>query len=209
MTSTGRRLLPALALLAAIAGAGSALAAESEVVATAPATGAPANAPDVAPTASATGAAPSVADQIDAYLKTSPAAKLPSEGAAGVTPGDEPRKVHGMVDVSVGTGGYRSAYVRTDIPIGKNGTASIAFGETQFGNRFGNQFAGRYGGQFAPGVRQSFGLGLRFDDAALDPSSLRCRQAAGEDGLGVRRDPRIDGERLGSCTGAGMSAYPQ
>jgi hypothetical protein len=206
MTSTGRRLLPALALVAAIAVAGSAPAAESEVVATAPTAGAPPNAPDVAPAAAAaTGAAPSVAEQIDSYLKTSPAARLPADGAAGVTPGDEPRKVHGMVDVSAGTGGYRSAYVRTDIPVGQNGTASIAFGETHFGNQFG----GRYGGQFAPGARQSFGLGLRFDDAALDPSSLRCRQAAGEDGLGVRRDPRIDGDRPGACSGAGMPAYPQ
>jgi hypothetical protein len=204
MTSTGR-MLSALALAAAFAVAGSALAAEPEVVATAAATGAPPSAAEVTPTAGTTGAPPSVADQIDTYLKTSPAAKLPSEGAAGVTPGDEPRKIHGMVDVSAGTGGYRSAYVRTDIPIGQNGTASIAFGETQFGNRFG----GRYGGQFAPGARQSFALGLRFDDAALDPSGLRCRQAAGEDGLGVRRDPRIGGDRLGSCAGAGMAGYPQ
>ena len=184
-----RRLFPALALAAAFAVAGSARAAEPEVVATGAATGAP----------------PSVADQIDTYLKTSPAAKLPNDGAAGVTPGSEPRKIHGVVDVTVGTGGYRSAYVQTEVPVGKNGTASFAFGETQFGNRFG----GRYGGPFVPGARQSFGLGLRFDDAALDPSSLRCRQAGGEDGLGVRRDPRIEGERLGSCPGAGMLAYPQ
>ena len=183
------RLFPALVLAAAVAASGPVLAAEPEAVATAAAAGAP----------------PSVAEQIDNYLKTSPVAKLPADGAAGVTSGDEPRKVHGMVDVSVGTGGYRSAYVRTDIPLGQSGTASIAFGET----RFGNQFGGRYGGQFAPGARQSFGLGLRFDDAALDPSSLRCRQAAGEDGFGVRRDARIDGDRLGSCPGSGMPTYPQ
>jgi hypothetical protein len=204
MTSVGR-LLPALALVAAFAVAESALAAEPEVVATAPATGAPPNAPDVAPPAAATGAAPSVADQIDAYLKSSPAAKLSGDAAAGVTPGDEPRKIHGMVDVSAGTGGYRSAYVRTDIPIGQNGTVTIAFGQTQFGSRSG----GRYIGQYGPGSRQSFALGLRFDDAALDPSGVRCRQAGLEDGLGVQRDPRIDGERLGSCPGAGLSAYPR
>ncbi len=188
-----RRLLPALALAAAFALAGSARAAEPEVVTTGSATDAP----------------PSVADQIDTYLKTSPAAKLPSDGAAGVTSGSEPRKIHGMVDVAVGSGGYRSAYVQTEVPVGKNGTASFAFGQTQFGNRYGGQFGGRYGGQFAPGARQSFGLGLRFDDAALDPSSLRCREAGGQDGPGVRRDPRIEGERLGSCPGAGTPPYPQ
>jgi hypothetical protein len=200
-----RRLLPALALAAAFAASGSALAAEPEIVATAATTGGSPSASEVAPTAAATAGPPSVADQIETYLKTSPAAKLPSDGAAGVTPGSEPRQIHGVVDVSAGTGGYRSAYVRSDIPIGQNGTASISFGETQFGNRFG----GRYGSQFAPGGRQSFGLGLRFNDAALDPTSLRCRQAGGVDGFGVHRDPRIDGEPLGSCPGAGSSAYPQ
>jgi hypothetical protein len=204
-----RRLLPALALAGFVAASGLALAAEPEVVTTAATNSAPPTATETAPTAATaaatTGAPSSVADQIDAYLKSSPAAKLPSDGAAGVTSGSEPRKVHGEVDVSVGTGGYRSAYVRSDIPIGQNGTASISFGETQFNSRFG----GRYGGQFAPGSRQSFALGLRFDDAALDPSSLRCRQAGVDDGFGVARDPRIDGERLGSCPGPRASAYPQ
>src|SRR5437899_7727010 len=184
------RLFPALVLAAAVAASGSVLAAEPEAVATAAAAGAP----------------PSVGEQIDNYLKTSPAAALPRDGASGVISGsEEPRKVHGVVDVTVGTGGYRSAYVRSDIPVGKSATVSIAVEDTQLGNRFG----GHYGGQFAPGSRQSFALGLRFDDAALDPSGQRCRQAVGEDGIGMRRDPRIDGERLGSCPGTGAPPYPQ
>ncbi|MDB5427361.1 MAG: hypothetical protein JWR47_1933 [Phenylobacterium sp.] len=182
------RLLPALILAAAFAASGPVLAAEPEAVATAAAAGAP----------------PSVAEQIDNYLKTSPAAALPKDGASGVISGsEEPRKVHGVADVSVGTGGYRSAYVRSDFPVGKTGTVSIAVEDTQFGNRFG----GRYGGQFAPGSRQSFALGLRFD-GALDPSDCRRRQA-GDDGPDGRFDPRLDGQRLQSCRSADALRSPQ
>src|SRR5437879_7009894 len=164
------RLLSTLILAAGFVASGPVLAAEPEAVATAAAAGAP----------------PSVAEQIDNYLKTSPAAALPRDGASGVISGsEEPRKVHGVVDVTVGTGGYRSAYVRSDIPVGKSATVSIAVEDTQLGNRFG----GHYGGQFAPGSRQRFALGLRFDDDALDPSGQRCRQAAGGDGIGMPRAP--------------------
>ncbi|WP_372782825.1 hypothetical protein [Phenylobacterium sp.] len=191
--SSSRRLLSALALAAVFAGA-PALAAEPEAVATAPQSG-----PQSAP-ASAPAAAPGVAAQIDDYLKTSPAIALPQEGATGITPGSEPRKIHGVVDVTVGTGGYRSAYVRTDVPIGKSGTASIAVGETQFGNRFGGRFG--YGG------RQSLGLGLRFDDAALGSGDPRCRQAIGDGELGGFRDLRIEGAQR-PCPAAGAPASPQ
>jgi hypothetical protein len=183
--STPRRLLSALALTVLFAGA-PALAAEPEAVATAP------------PSAPAAAPAPGDAAQIDDYLKTSPAIALPQEGATGVTPGSEPRKVHGVVDVTVGTGGYRSAYIRSDVPIGKTGTASIAVGETQFGNRFGGRFG--YGG------RQSLGLGLRFDDAALGSGDFRCRQAA-ESELGGYRDPRFEGAQR-PCPAAGAPASP-
>ncbi|HEY2751237.1 hypothetical protein [Phenylobacterium sp.] len=150
-------------LLIAAAFAGSALAAEPEAVVTAQGSGAP----------------PSVTEQIDNYLKTSPAAELPRETASGVTPGSEPRKVHGVVDVSVGSGGYRSAYVASEIPIGKTGAASIAVGETNFGNRFG-------GSRFAPYASQSLGLGLRFSNTASAPNDCRPR-LTGEPGpdLGV------------------------
>jgi hypothetical protein len=197
-----RRLLPALVLATVFAAGQPALAAEPEAVATAP--------PAAAPAAGApTAAAASVADQIDNYLKTSPAAELRKDDATGVTPGSEPRKIHGMVDVTVGTGGYRSAYVRSDVPIGATGTASFAFGETHFGNQFGGRFGSQFGGRFAPGVSQSFGLGLRFDDAALDPADCRRRQAIGEDGPGLRYDPRIEGERLRPCPAAGAPTSPQ
>ena len=173
-----------LALIVAMAFAGATAAAEPEAVATAQGAGAP----------------PSVADQIDTYLKTSPAAALPRDAATGVTPGSEPRQVHGMVDVAVGSGGYRSAYVASEIPVGKTGTASIAIGETRFGNRFG--------GGFAPYSSQSLGVGLRFNDAALDSSDCRRRQA-GEAGPDMRLDPGIEGERARPCHAAEALSSPQ
>ena len=123
--STFPRLGPALVVAAALAAAAPTWAAEPEAVATAPAatTGAPPN--------------PDIAAQIDTYLKTSPALVLPRDGPGGVTAGDEPRKIHGLVDVAVGTNGYRSAYVRSDIPVGQTGTLSIAVGESRFKGRTG------------------------------------------------------------------------
>jgi hypothetical protein len=179
---TPRRLVPLLiaAVLttgAALASAGTSRAAEPEAVATAP-------------------AGPGVADQIDAYLRTSPALALPKDGPAGVTSGEEPRKVHGVVDLAVGSNGYRSAYVRSDLPVGKTGTLSFAVGESRFNGR--GYYGGR-GGAFGPGDRQSLGLGLSLGgDAAPDP---RCRRA-GEEGPDGRPDPRFEGGRARSCPAA-------
>jgi hypothetical protein len=147
-----------------IAAAAPAWTAEPEAVTTAAPTGA--------------GAPPTVAEQVETYLKTSPVV-LPAQGTSGVTPGtDQPRKIHGVVDVAVGTGGYRSAYVRTDLPVGKTGTLSMAVQDTQFGNRFASPYGGRVGG-FG---RQSLGLGLSLGDGVQGRGDLRCRQARGIDG---------------------------
>jgi len=175
------RLMPFVILVAAFAAP--ALAADPEAVATASGAGAP----------------PTVAQQIDDYLKTSPALALPKDDTGGVTSGAEPRKIHGMFDVSAGTGGYRSAYVAGEIPIGKTGTATISVGETHFGNRFG--------GRLYPYGSQTLGLGLSFD-AALDPSDCR-RAQAGEAGPDLRFDPRIEGGRQRPCRTAGAPSSPQ
>jgi hypothetical protein len=181
--------MPALALAAALAASGAAWAAEPETVATAP--------------AAATGAPPSVADQIDAYLKTSPAAVLPKDGASGVTPGDGPRTAHGMVDVAVGSNGYRSAFVQSDLPLGKTGTLSIGVGETRFNGRVG----GGYGGRFGPGQSQTLALGLRMDDATPGQQDLRCRQAE-EVGPDRATGPQFEAARPSTCQEAGARTSP-
>jgi hypothetical protein len=145
---------------------------------------------------------PSVAAQIDNYLKTSPAIALPKDTATGITSSDEdqPRKVHGEVDVSVGNHGYRSAYARSDFPVGKTGTLSIAVGESQgrgvygYGGPYG--YSG-YGNQ--PYRNQNLALGLAFGGAGQDP---RC----GDPGSRHRIDPMLTGpgdDRRSGCDRSG------
>jgi opacity protein-like surface antigen len=66
------------------------------------------------------------------------------EGVAGVTARDE-RKIHGEVSVGVGTGGYRSVYVRSDIPVGETGRVSLAFEDTRNARGYGDYPYGSYG----------------------------------------------------------------
>ena len=196
-----RRRPTLLIAVAALACAGAACAAGPEAVATAPAT---------------TPAATSTAEQIDAYLRASPALALPADGPAGVTSGEAPRQAHGFVDLAVGTGGYRSAYVQSDLPVGKTGTLSIGVGETRFNGRvggyggpYGGYGGGPYGGRFAPGDHQTLALGLSLGgDAAPDPRDPRCRQS-GEERYDARQDPRIEGGRPLSCQTAAERGSPQ
>src|SRR4051812_7633388 len=75
--------------------------------------GAPgARASDEAPVA--TSHTVTVSQQIDAYLKSSPPVDLDDGSVNGLTPGKPDRQAHGVAEVSVGTGGYRSFYARSD-----------------------------------------------------------------------------------------------
>lgn len=58
---------------------------------------------------------------------------------------DGKRQVHGEMGVSVGTGGYRSGYVSSLIPIGETGTLGVAVSQTDFGKHGGYGYGG-YGG---------------------------------------------------------------
>ncbi|MDZ4374341.1 MAG: hypothetical protein U1C74_23365 [Phenylobacterium sp.] len=89
--------------------------------------------------------APSVAQQIDDYLKTSPALETDHLDAVdGIVPRRD-RKIHGEVSVGVGTGGYRSIYGRADMPVGESGNVSIAVQQSR--GRFGHAWAGGFHGQ--------------------------------------------------------------
>ena len=138
--------------LAALAAAGAARA--QETVATANRTDAPPAATDTAA-------------QVDSFIHKAPPVNLDDGAPGGVTPQDEPRKIHGEVGVGVGTGGYRSGYVSAVIPVGKTGTVAVAVSETKFGRRGGPGWGGGpYGGY---GDRQTLGLGLALGDAAQAP----------------------------------------
>jgi len=143
----------------------------------------PASAADSPVTTAPAATAPDVAAQIDEYLRTSPTIALPRDAAPGVTPGQaEPRQVHGEVSVAVGNHGYRSAYARSDFPVGKTGTVSIAVAQSQ--GRFGYGDDRRHGG---PGYRyggrdggRSLGMAFNFDNS---DSADHCRVRA-DDGRG-------------------------
>lgn len=57
------------------------------------------------------------------------AANAPINGAPGAGDG----RIHGEMGVAVGTGGMRSVYGNTVIPLGQTGTLGLAFENTQFG----------------------------------------------------------------------------
>ncbi|MBU4435564.1 MAG: hypothetical protein KKC14_14250 [Alphaproteobacteria bacterium] len=73
-------------------------------------------------------------EQIAAFLETSPVIER-GEGFSGLASADpdSKRQVHGSAGVSIGTGGYRSAYVSTLIPIGESATLGLAYSQTDFG----------------------------------------------------------------------------
>jgi len=93
-------------------------------------------------------------EQIAAWLAASPPVRLDDE-APGVTGHDvdAPRKMHGSAGVTLGTGGYRSAYVSTLIPIGETSILGIAVSQTDFGKTavFQPYEDYDYGGDYAAG----------------------------------------------------------
>ncbi|RAK58501.1 hypothetical protein DJ021_01145 [Phenylobacterium hankyongense] len=114
---------------------------------------------------------------------------------------DEPRKVHGMVDVSVGSGGYRSAYARSDVPLGKTGTLSIAIGQTQFNGRSGGYgYRSPYGyGYGGPYSSQSLALGLSFGGSSLSDQPGRCRTAWADPRMNLDQPLPVAADRFAGC----------
>jgi hypothetical protein len=193
-----RPYLAAIALASAIAAAGqvaSAPAGDEEVIATAHARASAkaltAAAPEAATTASSAPSRPlSTQEQIAAFI----AANERSEDAPrGVLPAEQDeggmRKIHGGMGVSVGTGGYRSAYASALIPVGETATIGIAVSKTDLG-RHGGWYDGPglgayddgygygygYGyGRFRHGTRSSIALSVATGGARLIPDALdRC-----------------------------------
>jgi len=104
---------------------------------------------------------PSVADQIDAFIRSSPVNELPQDAQPlGVTSSAAPRQPHGIVSVGVGTNGYRSFYMRSDLPVGETGTLSVAIGDTRFNGGFGGWGHRSLGVGFASGGAERCGGAL-------------------------------------------------
>ena len=86
------------------------------------------------------------AEQVAAWTAQSPKitrdAQASDDGLWPVEDNGGKRQVHGEASVTVGTGGYRSAYVSSLIPLGENGTLGIAVSQTDYGK---NGSLGYYG----------------------------------------------------------------
>lgn len=74
---------------------------------------------------------------------------------------DGKRQVHGEMGVSVGTGGYRSGYVSSLIPIGERSTLGVAVSKTDFGKHGGGYGYGGYGGGYGYDGGYGHGWGPR------------------------------------------------
>lgn len=128
-------------------------------------------------------------DQISAWVADAP----PVEGSAfGYTPRaeldvngfpldkDGKRQVHGEVGVSVGTGGYRSGYVSSLIPIGETGTLGVTVGKTDYGKHGGYGYYGGYGGYGGGyGGPYGYGYGARGGSSQSLALSLDMRGGSG------------------------------
>lgn len=156
---TRMRLWMAGVTLAALAGTAQA----QEAVATASSTPAPA-------------ADPATAAQIEQFIRASPVPTLQDDGVDGITPGEEPRKVHGEVSVGVGSGGYRSFSAMSVIPVGETGTLAVAMSKSRNSpyagyGEYGGYGYGGHGRGYGHGERQS--IGLEFSSQGEAP---RCSQ---------------------------------
>jgi hypothetical protein len=150
-----------LGLVAALAFGSGAMAGEDGPMATAGASGSPPVSVD-APATAPVGRQPTTplttpmttSEQIDAFIRSSPAAGPSPEEMAALDEAEPERRVHGSVEVGVGTHGYRHASVEAHYPVGKTGHVSVAVGTTRgkglAGACPGGALGGPYGGGLTP-----------------------------------------------------------
>jgi len=88
-------------------------------------------------TAGASGTPPSAdtAQQIEQWLADSPAVRPQEDGAVFGLVEPRDRRIHGEVGLAVGTGGYRSGYITSVMPIGETGVLALTLGQEKNGYR--------------------------------------------------------------------------
>jgi hypothetical protein len=127
-------------------------------------------------------------DQVAAWLAGSPPVERVENGPNGYAMRpvdvngyplgpDGKRQVHGEAGVSVGTGGYRSGYVSSLIPIGENSTLGVAVSQTDFGKHGG--YYGYGGGLGYGGYGDGYGWGRRGGTSQSLALSLDMRGGGG------------------------------
>lgn len=124
--------------------------------------------------------------QIEAFIRGAPSTPWSNYASLTVQDIEVKRQIHGQAGVAVGTGGYRSAFVRADIPIREAGMLSVAVSESRGQDAYGGYYdygydrPGGYGafgyggvGNLGLGTRQSVGVSLYLGDSGR---SGDCRQ---------------------------------
>ena len=111
-----------------------------------------------------------------------------------------PRQIHGEAGVAFGSNGYRSGYITTDIPLGKNSDLGITVGESQikpkhFGTVTDKSLAISLnigGGNFGPSVNCGSPTAA-MDGRYLEPAwiSRRNGEALARDQIGCEGSPTV------------------
>ena len=153
-------------VLAAAACAGSAMAGDQEVVTSSTHKPLPAAAATTTPvTVAATDTASTKLDQDQTI------AWLGSRSAVADKPvADTPKAeslVHGSAGVSVGTGGYRSAYATAVMPVGDSGMLGIAVSHTDYGKNALPYYGYGYGRDYGRGGWDGYARGGHADSFGL------------------------------------------
>lgn len=128
--------------------------------------------------AQATSPADDTPAQVEAFIHDAPPLKVDTNGDAPLLSAP-PRdgRVHGEVAVAAGSHGYRSVYLRTDVPVGESGHLSIAITQSHGGGWRGHEWGGR------PGPVGGLAAPLSGPDGLGSPSAEHGpRGAEAEDG---------------------------
>jgi len=154
------RVVSVLALALVAASAQAQTTTDDEMVVSGPAAAPPPSATGTARTTATGTSRPLTTDeQIKAWISDAP--KLDRASATDADASLAPRQVHGSAGVSVGSGGYSSAYVASEIPLGKTGTLGIAVSQTDYGNGLSRHGRGYgYGYGWPRGRSQSVAVSL-------------------------------------------------
>ena len=109
--------------------------------------------------------------QIRAWINDAPPPTVadPHDGVTVDKP--LPPQIHGEAGVTIGSGGYRSVYVATVMPVGDGATLGVAASDTHFGNTNRGWVRG--------GNRQSLGLSLDAGDPHAAGPPDGCLQVGG------------------------------
>lgn len=123
--------------------------------------------------------------QIERWIAArSPDAKPFADDLGGDYGATDDRRIHGMVEVGVGTGGYRSYGAAVSMPLGENGSLNLSVRQVE--NGFGYGYGGYGYDRFGYG-----GLGMGrslLGDAYGLPSPLMTDDAVGFEDRLIRPD---------------------